>query len=73
MTDYHEQGLAETIFANCTTTIAVKFDFHKSEVGHSVVIGPTGKGMSVMLDALQDDMIEARGKIQIFDKGRSVK
>ena len=38
--------MAETIIGNCTTTIPMKFDFHDGEIGHTVVIGPTGKGMS---------------------------
>lgn len=39
-------NLAETIIGNCTTTIPLKFDFGSADTGHTVVIGPTGKGMS---------------------------
>lgn len=39
-------NLAETIIGNCTTTIPLKFDFDGADTGHTVVIGPTGKGMS---------------------------
>ena len=37
---------AETILGNCTTTIPLKFDFDGADTRHTVVIGPTGKGMS---------------------------
>ncbi len=39
-------NVAETIIGNCTTTISLKFDFDGADAGHTVVIGPTGKGMS---------------------------
>lgn len=39
-------NMAETIIGNCTTAIPMKFNFHDGEIGHTVVIGPTGKGMS---------------------------
>ncbi len=41
------QMMAETIIGNCTTSIPLKFDFDGADVGHTVVIGPTGKGMSM--------------------------
>lgn len=37
---------ASTIIGNCTTTIPMKFDLHDGEIGHTVVFGPSGKGMS---------------------------
>ena len=40
------EALAETILGNCTTTIPLKFAFDGKDTGHTVVIGPTGKGMS---------------------------
>jgi hypothetical protein len=39
-------SVAETIIGNCTTTIPLKFDFDGADAGHTVVIGPTGNGMS---------------------------
>lgn len=39
-------NVAETIIGNCTTTIPMKFNFHDGEIGHTVVVGPSGKGMS---------------------------
>lgn len=41
-----ETNVAETIIDNCTTTIPLKFDFDGANAGHTVVIGPTRKGMS---------------------------
>lgn len=37
--------VAETIIGNCTTTVPIKFDLDQGS-GHTVVIGPSGKGMS---------------------------
>lgn len=42
--------LAETIIGNCTTTIPLKFAFDGKDTCHTVVIGPSGKGMSALLD-----------------------
>ena len=39
-------NVAETIIGNCTTSIPLKFDFDDADPGHTVLIGPTGKGMS---------------------------
>lgn len=39
-------NVADTIIGNCTATIPLKSDFDGADTGHTVVIGPTGKGMS---------------------------
>lgn len=38
--------VAGTIIGNCTTTIPLKFAFDGADVRHTVLIGPTRKGMS---------------------------
>ncbi len=38
--------IAKIIISNCTTLIPMKFDFDGVDTGHTMVIGPTGKGMS---------------------------
>lgn len=44
--NYEITGDAEAMISRRTTTHPFVFDFHEGEFGHSVVIGPTGKGMS---------------------------
>lgn len=53
--------------------LAVPFSFqpHEASLGHTVVVGPAGKGMSVMSDALREELIEAGGAVQVIDKGQS--
>ncbi len=38
--------IAKIIIGNCTTLIPMKFEFDGVDTGHTVVIGPTGKGLS---------------------------
>lgn len=40
------EDLAEMILGNCATTIPLKFAFDGKDTGHTVVMGPTGKGMA---------------------------
>ncbi len=47
-------NMAGSIIGNCTTTIPLKFDFNSVDTGHTVVIGPTGRGMSVLPDETND-------------------
>lgn len=63
---------AETLIGNCTTTIPLKLDFHDGEISHSVVIAPSGKGMSVLPELLQDEYQKHGCKPVIFDKGTSL-
>jgi len=65
-------GVAETIIGNCTTTIPLKLDLHEGDVGNSFVFGPTGKGMSVLPELLQDEYQKRGGKPVVFDKGTSL-
>lgn len=60
-----------TIIGNCTTTIPMKFDFHDDEIGHAVVFGPSGKGMSAPLEMFQDQYQKRDGKLAVVDIGTS--
>ncbi|MBP1152513.1 type IV secretory pathway VirB4 component [Methylocaldum sp. RMAD-M] len=42
-------------FGNCTTRLPFAFQFHEGDVGHTVVVGPTGKGMSAFSAGEADD------------------
>ncbi|AMR77944.1 hypothetical protein [Cupriavidus nantongensis] len=71
MIDTKMLGAAVTILGKRTTTTPFHFNFHDAEVGHSVVIAPSSKGMSVMYDTLHDELSKAGGTVQVFDKGQS--
>lgn len=65
-------ALAETIIGNCTTSIPLKLNLHEGEIGHSVIIAPSGTGMSVASHLLQDQYQKLGGKPVVFDKGASL-
>lgn len=46
------------------------FNFHKADVGHTTIIGPTGTGKSVLLNFLLAQCLKFRPKIFFFDKDR---
>lgn len=46
------------------------FNFHRSDVGHTTIIGPTGTGKSVLLNFLLAQCLKFRPKIFFFDKDR---
>lgn len=41
-------SLADVVLGNCTTVLPFRFQFHERDVSHTVVVGPTGKGMSAL-------------------------
>jgi type IV secretion system protein VirB4 len=46
------------------------FNFHRQDVGHTTIIGPTGTGKSVLLNFLLAQSLKFRPKIFFFDKDR---
>jgi type IV secretion system protein VirB4 len=46
------------------------FNFHRQDVGHTTIIGPTGTGKSVLLNFLLAQASKFRPKIFFFDKDR---
>ncbi len=46
------------------------FNFHRQDVGHTTIIGPTGTGKSVLLNFLLAQALKFRPKIFLFDKDR---
>lgn len=63
---------ADTLLGKRTTDILPMFDLHDGEIGHTVVFGPTGKGMSVLPEMLQGEYQKHSGKLAVFDKGTSL-
>ncbi len=51
-----------------------RLDLHVGDVGHTLVVGPTGAGKSVLLATLGAQWLRyANAQIYFFDKGRSVR
>jgi type IV secretion system protein TrbE len=51
-----------------------RLDLHVGDVGHTMVVGPTGAGKSVLLAALAAQWLRyPRAQIYAFDKGRSIR
>lgn len=62
----------EAVLNNITTNIFLKPMTVAELSQHSVVVGPTGKGMSVLPELLQDEYQNHGGKPVIFDKSTSL-
>jgi type IV secretion system protein VirB4 len=67
-------GDAALITAKTRGATPFRFDLHVGDVGHSLIVGPTGAGKSVLLAliALQFRRY-AKSQIFVFDKGRSAR
>lgn len=49
-----------------------RLDLHVGDVGHTMVVGPTGAGKSVLLSTLAAQWLRYRdAQVYVFDKGRS--
>jgi len=62
-------GLAVTVLETVSGT-PYFFNFHRQDVGHTTIIGPTGTGKSVLLNFLVAQCFKFRPKIFFFDKDR---
>lgn len=53
-------------------TTPFRFDLHQGDVGHTMVIGPTGAGKSVLLNTIATQFLRYNdAQVFIFDKGAS--
>jgi type IV secretion system protein TrbE len=51
-----------------------RLDLHVGDVGHTMIVGPTGAGKSVLLASLAAQWLRYRdAQVFVFDKGRSVR
>src|SRR6185295_12285835 len=51
-----------------------RLDLHVGDVGHTLIVGPTGAGKSVLLATLAAQWLRyAHAQIYVFDKGRSAR
>src|SRR5262249_7556118 len=60
-------GAAVTVLETISGT-PYFFNFHKQDVGHTTIIGPTGTGKSVLLNFLLAQSLKFKPKIFFFDK-----
>lgn len=49
----------------------MSYSFNREDSGHTLVVAPSGRGMSFMLDELAGEAIMAGAKVVIVDKGLS--
>ena len=70
----HHLGAPALIQAQTDGTTPFRLNLHIGDVGHTLVVGPTGAGKSVLLSllALQWKRYEG-GQVFLFDKGRSAR
>ncbi len=62
-------GDAVTVF-NTVSGTPFFFSFHVRDVGHTMIIGPTGAGKTVLLNFLCGQSQKFRGRLFFFDKDR---
>jgi type IV secretion system protein VirB4 len=54
--------------------IPFRLNLHVGDVGHTLIVGPTGAGKSVLLATLATQWLRYdRAQIYLFDKGRSAR
>ena len=60
-------------FAKTSGSTPFRFNLHVSDVGHSLILGPTGAGKSSLLALLVAQWLRYRNaRVIAFDKGRSI-
>lgn len=60
--------------ARTAATTPFRLDLHQGDVGHTLVVGPTGAGKSVLINTLAVQWLRyPRARVVIFDKGRSAR
>ncbi len=60
------------MFARTAGTTPFRFDLHQGDVGHTMCVGPTGSGKSVLLNAIAVQWLRyPEAQVFYFDKGAS--
>ena len=67
--DKNHWGEAVTIL-NTTSKTPFYFNFHVRDIGHTVIIGPTGAGKTVLMNFLCCQVMKCNPKMFFFDKDR---
>jgi len=60
------------MFARTAGTTPFRFDLHQGDVGHTMIVGPTGSGKSVLLNTIAMQWLRyPEAQVFYFDKGAS--
>ncbi len=70
----HAGAQPALMHARTAATTPFRLDLHQGDVGHTLVVGPTGAGKSVLLNTLALQWRRyPEAQVVIFDKGRSAR
>lgn len=68
----HKGAQPPLMFARTAGTTPFRFDLHQGDVGHTMVVGPTGSGKSVLLNTIAMQWLRyPEAQVFFFDKGAS--
>jgi len=68
----YPQNSPPLFYAATKGTTPFRFNVHVGDVGHTLILGPTGAGKSVLLSHIANSALRYEGaQIYIFDKGHS--
>jgi type IV secretion system protein VirB4 len=69
---YYPKKSPPLFYAATKGTTPFRFNVHVGDVGHTLILGPTGSGKSVLLSHIANSALRYEGaQIYIFDKGYS--
>jgi len=69
---YYPKNSPPLFYAATNSTTPFRFNVHVGDVGHTLILGPTGAGKSVLLSHIANSALRYEGaQIYIFDKGYS--
>jgi type IV secretion/conjugal transfer VirB4 family ATPase len=68
----HPGAQPPLMFTRTAGTTPFRFDLHQGDVGHTMIVGPTGAGKSVLLNAIAVQWLRyPEAQVFFFDKGAS--
>ena len=68
----HPGAQPPLMFARTAGTTPFRFDLHQGDVGHTMIVGPTGSGKSVLLNTIALQWLRyPEAQVFYFDKGAS--
>jgi type IV secretion system protein VirB4 len=68
----HDGTQPPLMFARTAATTPFRFDLHQGDVGHTMIVGPTGSGKSVLLNTIAVQWLRyPEAQVFYFDKGAS--
>ena len=69
---YYPKNSPPLFYAATNGTTPFRFNVHVGDVGHTLILGPTGAGKSVLLSHIANSALRYEGaQVYIFDKGYS--